>query len=628
MERGLERPSWQEAILALAIACGAWTAVTSEVLSSFRALERGWIAALWLPPAAALAFFLARQARAVRCSPRRTPRIDTLALLCLSFVAVDVVILLVIALVAPPNTNDALQYHLSRVAHWAQQRSLSFYPTPIERQLWMPPFAEVAILHLYLLAGGDRLANLVQWSSMVLGLVTISGIAWRLGANAAGQAFAILFAATLPMGILQATSAQNDYVTGFWALCLASLAVKSHQVGLKTHEWALVGLATGLGMLTKATFYALAFPFLLWLGISCVRRTGWMGATRVALAVTALAVLLNVGHWSRNLRAYGLPLGPPQAVAAHGNQMWSWKVIASNALRSLTLHIATPYGDANGLIRNAVVALHEWIGIDVDDPRTTMDPYRVKRSFHEDYAGNPFHALFVPLSLALLMWPARPTTDDAPSPRRSMCAPLTFAGTVVASALLFFLLYKWQATGSRLQLGLFLLWAPITGVAWQRVRSLVVRRLLGVGFQAFAIALLTAASLRTLLINPSRPMLPRPSDGTSLWNTSRAELLLINAPEFLPSYLPLIEAAPRSNCKAMGLMIDSSHPEYPFWAFLATPDSGIHLEHVGVPTPSGGIPPSGGLCAILCTQCSDRQLDGMELRFNIAGHYSLYLPAP
>lgn len=630
MENGKDKPVWQEMVLALVIACGAWTALTSELLSAARALTRGWVALVWLLPVVALALVLWRRRSEARIPFQASPWRDPLARACLWIVLIDVAILLLISLVAPPNTNDSLQYHLSRVAHWAQQRSLLFYPTPIERQLWMPPFAEMAILHLYLLANGDLLVNLVQWGSMALSLVAIGGIARRLGADRTGQAFALLFAATLPMGILQATSTQNDYVTALWALCLASLAAKSHQVGLRRHEWALVGLATGLGMLTKATFYAFAFPLLVWLGISCLRRQGWWAAARFTLLVAILAALLNAGYWSRNLRAYGQPLGPMGAIEAHGNQLFSWRAIVSNTLRGLTLHIATPYGDANGLIRQAVVIVHQWIGMDVNDPRTTMDTYRVKRSFHEDYAGNPFHALFVPLSFALLVWPARPMSDDAPTSKRSRCAlpALILAGAVVASALLFFLLYKWQATGSRLQLALFLMWAPLAGLGWERIGSIGARPRPALALQVSVLALLTVGSLRTLLINPSRPLLPRPSDGISLWNTPRAELLLINAPEFLAGYLPLIESAPQADCKAMGLMIDSSHPEYPFWALLATPGSGIRLEHVGVPTPPGGIPPAGGLCAILCTQCSDRQLDGMELRFNIAGHYSLYLPAP
>ncbi|MFG0250589.1 MAG: hypothetical protein ACF8OB_17015, partial [Phycisphaeraceae bacterium JB051] len=49
---------------------------------------------------------------------------------------------LLIALVAPPNNWDSLTYHMSRVAHLAQNKTLDFYATPFLRQLTMPPLAE------------------------------------------------------------------------------------------------------------------------------------------------------------------------------------------------------------------------------------------------------------------------------------------------------------------------------------------------------------------------------------------------------------------------------------------------------------------------------------------------------
>lgn len=47
-------------------------------------------------------------------------------------------------------------YHMSRVAHWAQNRNVEHYPTPIVRQLFQPPWAEFAILQSYVLTGGAR----------------------------------------------------------------------------------------------------------------------------------------------------------------------------------------------------------------------------------------------------------------------------------------------------------------------------------------------------------------------------------------------------------------------------------------------------------------------------------------
>lgn len=493
----------------------------------------------------------------------------------------------------------------------------------------MPPFAEMAVLHLYVLAASDRLANLVQWASLLVSLVAVSLIAARLDVGRSGQAFAVLFAATLPMGILQAASTQNDYVTGLWVLCLAYYAVKAHLIGLRGHEWVLAAIATGLGMLTKATFYGYALPFVIWLGIATVRRRRWLAAGCFTIVGMVLVALLNAGAWSRNLRAYQSPLGPSQAIAAHGNQAWGWKVIVSNAVRGLTLHLATPWGDANGLIRQAVVTLHQWIGLDVNDPRTTMGEYRVKRSFHEDYAGNPFHALLVPVSLLVLVWPMRrqPGGEAATSEAGPVQSGRMMSAAVIASAATYFLLYKWQATGSRLQLGLFLLWAPVVGDAFARIRGVLPWSRLAGGLQLAAVLVLTGASLRPLLMNPSRPLLPRSSDGISLWNTPRAELLFINAPEFMAGYQAVIDVALHSGCQAIGLKIDSSHPEYPFWALLAPPGSGVRLEHVDVPTPRGGAPPAGELCAIVCSFCSETELGGMELWFNIGGHYSLYRAA-
>jgi len=112
-----------------------------------------------------------------------------------------------------------------------------------------------------------------------------------------------------------------------------------------------------------------------------------------------------------------------------------------------------------------------------------------------------------------------------------------------------------------------------------------------------------------------------------LWNTSLDELLVINSPEVMPGYLPLVETAAGINCAVFGLKIDSSQPEYPFWALLEAPDSGVRLEHIEVNALPGVTPASSPPCAILCTYCTEASLQGMPLLYNIQGTYSLYAPA-
>jgi hypothetical protein len=126
-----------------------------------------------------------------------------------------------VAWFAPPNTFDSLTYHMSRVAHWAQNRSVGSYPTGIPRQAFMSPGAEVAVLQVYVLGQSDRLVNFVNWFAMAASLVVVSHIAKRMGAGPTGQWFGAVFAAALPMGIAQASSTMTDYVLAYWMLCVA-----------------------------------------------------------------------------------------------------------------------------------------------------------------------------------------------------------------------------------------------------------------------------------------------------------------------------------------------------------------------------------------------------------------------
>src|SRR5262249_44420582 len=135
-------------------------------------------------------------------------------------VGIVVALVGVVALLSPPNTWDAMEYHMPRVVHWMQNRSVAFYRTHELKQLHMPPFAEFAILQLHSLFGGDRLDSLVQWFSFLGSVVGVTLIAQSMGARYNGQVFAAVICATIPEGILQASGAKNDYVLAFWLVTL------------------------------------------------------------------------------------------------------------------------------------------------------------------------------------------------------------------------------------------------------------------------------------------------------------------------------------------------------------------------------------------------------------------------
>jgi hypothetical protein len=228
------QPDWRARALAAALAWGALLAGLTELLSLAGRLERGWLLAAWLlallgvgaaalgrrrargwlaraalpllglsgaAPAGLLTPFPSgRDARGDRphpLAPRRRSMVDGLLLLGPGLI---LGLALAVALLAQPNNWDSMTYHLARVAQWASRGSVGAYPTSIPRQLYNPPWAEYAVLHLYLLWGGDHLANLVQWASLLGCLAGASLLASQLGADRRGQMVTAALVATLPMG--------------------------------------------------------------------------------------------------------------------------------------------------------------------------------------------------------------------------------------------------------------------------------------------------------------------------------------------------------------------------------------------------------------------------------------------
>jgi hypothetical protein len=201
---------------------GCYLAVSLEVLSYFKGITTLWLALTWLVPCAIFAGWLWR--KKVRGQKVRLPEIHLFKSWRIRFLLVIIGIVVfitgLVAWITPPQTWDSLTYHLSRVAHWAQDQSIWHYATGIDRQTSMPPGAEEWVLNYYVLTQSDRLSGFPQWSAMVGSLFGVSLIAYYLGAKLSGQWLAAAFAATIPMGIVEASSTITDYVATFWVVCV------------------------------------------------------------------------------------------------------------------------------------------------------------------------------------------------------------------------------------------------------------------------------------------------------------------------------------------------------------------------------------------------------------------------
>jgi hypothetical protein len=571
---------------------GVALVIITEGLSLGARLTPGWLGASWALAAAVGVWALRRH----RVDPGLPARAASMPQSARWVIGAILALTGGIALLSPPNTWDSMTYHMPRVAHWGQAGSVGHYPTHVLRQLWLGPGAEFAITHLYLLSGGDRLANLVQWlafAGTVLGSAIVAG---ELGGGPPARALAAVACATLPMAIAQASSTQNDLVASFWMLSLGYSALR-FRASPSVATAALVGASAGLAGLTKLPVGFLAVPWLLAFGASA-GRLGRRRAIRCVTVAGLSAAALNLGHVSRTVPLLSGDAPSRDAVSVDGSDvlppMFSLyinttadpRALASNLLRNAALHAVTPSDRVNDWLETAIVAAHRAMGFDPNDSRTTLrlgfptfgvGPFRV----HEDFVGNPLH-LVAALVAGVVVWRR---CEAFSAPVRLWALMSTAAAIAFCAAL------KWQPWNSRLHLPLFVLAAPLVGLALERRRRLAV---------ACATSFCVLA-LPSLLVTWPRPLVGPGSVITMPRDAQRFR----NHPGLQPVYEGATGVVGEMGCRRIGLVLGWDGWEYPLWPLLrARLGPGLRIEHALVQNASRRFarPEAAAPCSLLVVE--------------------------
>ncbi len=558
---------WRNSFLSASLLWGLVLTAITEFLSLFRLVDVWAVSGLW---ALSLILALVRWVQVVHGGKRSSAGsylagISRFELALLVGLALIVATIGIIAWVSPPNNWDSMTYHMSRVVHWIQNRSVANYPTNILRQLHQNPWAEFAILNFQVLSGGDRLANLIQWFSMMGAALGVSLLAKQLGADSRGQIFAAVASVTIPMGILQGSSTQNDYVVSFWLVCFISTALLLRADGNPLGALA-TGAALGLAILTKATAYIYAFPFVVWIGLALAKSRRAKGLQLILLILLS-ALTVNLGHYIRNGDLYGNPLGPGQeehdgALVGYANELFTVPSVTSNVIRNLGLHVGTPFDPLNAILENGIYGLHRFLGIDPNDVRTTwagMEFHVLRPSNHEDLAGNLLHLVLIALSIPFLLFQQRKNRDAG-----------LYLVCLLCALVLFCLYLKWQPFHSRLHLPLFVLGSPAIGLWLSRVRARRVANL--------AVAILIVGATPWVVYNSSRPLVGE----KSIPSRDRIEQYFTNRPSLYEPYVRSAQFLQHSQCQDIGLILGADDWEYPFWVLLGENDKKVRLEHVNV----------------------------------------------
>ena len=505
---------------------------------------------------------------------------------------------LLIAVLAPPNNFDSMTYHMARVAEWIQHQNVRFYPTNIPRQNHAMPLAEFSILHLQVLSRSDRYANLVQWTSFLVAIIVVSLITQEFGGSQTGQVYSGVLAATLPMAIVQSSSTQNDLVVG--ALCLGFayflLRVTKELKGVDIFFSAVV---LGLALLTKGTAYIFCAGMGLGIGWGGLIKESKEGGGLELLGLLSVIVigglLVNTGHYFRNIGLYGLPISPANSRIVV-DQLSIGNTFA-NLIRNIAIHLSTPFSGVNKVVSENI---RGFLGQFGNHPSSTFGGTEFELQFfiNDDFAGNFLHAV-----LFLLLIPVFTIMKQKDQNMKQYTIGLVFAIVLYSASI------KWQPWGSRLHTPLFFFGIPLIGVlSSKNVFSKNLSAIFGVFFVLYSVPF--------IMINSTRPLIPffeqdqdiitsrvkkyfsdRPKryeqfstvlspffKGRSVLHTDRLHLYFLGDSSMYWDYRGVMRTLESLHPEEVGFCVGSNDWEYPFWV-LADRHASFgkpRFRHVGI----------------------------------------------
>ncbi len=594
-----ENTSGRVAFLHAAIIWAVLVTGVTEALSVFHALTWASLTSAWMLINVAAVLYVVRVRLSLR-APGAWAReaFSQLSDLDIAFLTGTLAIVAAVgfvAIVAPPNTIDCLQYHMPRIVHWLQNQSVGFYSTHELKQLKNPPWAEYAILQFHGLSGGDRFDNLVQWFSLIGSAIGASLLAQLLYADTRSQVLAGVLSVTIPEGILEASGAKNDYVAALWLVSAVYFAL-CYKKSPSPQNLLALGCTLGLACLTKPTALILAPPVVA--AVVFARPTlPWRMWARGLAVVAILAVALNAPQFIRNYRLFHSVLGPsaetPPNTFKYTNDTFGVLPTVSNVVRNLALHAATPSPAVNLRIETAIDKFLRALGQDPNDRRTTWDftPFHVDGpSLHEAVAGNPLHCLVIFAVCGLLFWRWR-SVENRPA--------LWLAAGLVASFLMFCAVFRWQPWHTRLHLPLFVVWSGVAGAVLARYLPKSATGLLGM------VLLLVATP--DVFANQLRPLVT--PGGSTIFTLSRDDLYFYDLGGLLPSYRDAVRFVRTQHCDGIGLDMSASRLEYPLQVLLGNLNGSQPIRNVNVANVSNiyaAASDSKAPC-VICPECAIRK---------------------
>lgn len=373
--------------------------------------------------------------------------------------------LFALAITVKPNNYDGITYHFGRIVFWIQNQNVEIFPTQMVQALYHNVGSEYLLIHVFLLTGSDKFLNLVQYSSMIGSVLGITLICKHLGLSRPIQTLSAIIVATLPIGILESTTIQNDYLSAFYTICFVYFSlkiIKQRQTTLG-YDTLFAAASITLAGFTKYTGLMFAFPFAIWLGLYYLKNIKLRQTVLILSSMALVFILIFLPFFARNHHDFGHILAPkpPSDLAT---EKYSTDIVAphtaiANASKYYFFHFALPSESANQKIESFVNKIHEAMGIDPNDSRISFVPFDAYFTITEDASGNWLAVVLLTISLLILMIKFRQIPTEI-----WVFTLCTLVGFITYAALI-----KWQLYHTRTHIHFFIFAAIIIAYTFSEV---------------------------------------------------------------------------------------------------------------------------------------------------------------
>ncbi len=589
IETFLSPSNWRLSFLLSFLAFNAYLVLLTELLSLFYWLTAwgiflGWVGLLII---LGLIWLFPGKRRKIKFPNIKLKRLKFWEWTIISMMIIILILVGIVAFLSRPSVADVLNYHLPRVAHWLQNRSVNHYASGIEIQNRYPPGAEYQVLHLFALTGSDLLVKFSAWAMLLMSMVSCSLFAAKLGINRSGQLLSALFVATLPVALTQASSVKNDIHVAAWTLLLAALMLVFVKDKASWPVMAAIAVTFSLGYLTKSTTMLFMLPLIVWFGFRSIKKYTPRKVILWIFMAVIIFLLINGGFFWRNIKTYGV-LQDVSSSSRLINEEITLAGTFSNLLRNAAFNLQYPWDEVRDWMELFIIKVHAKLGMDVNEPKYTSDGYFAVKSPNTDtvFTGNTLHAhlLLISMVVAIILL-IRKKLD----PIMWMPIIMGLTGFLILSAVI-----KWQVFGARYSLSVFFLMAPLFGLLVSRLPWTWAKT-------ACALALMVLAYPWLLSVN-DRPLIsiPQFTSSPNLFEVSRFDYTPRNAS--LAELPNLVEAY---GCDQIGIYGKGGAVEYEIWSALDAPRENLRIDWLVAGTPSAAYnDESFTPCLIVCVQCS------------------------